>query len=111
MPGADDSGEVYFLDGKTVLIESDQLENIEQNGRMNFTIIHETSHQVLRMLFPHDYGVKLHERSVHFCKANTPRRKPIEDWEEWQSNAFASAMLLPKTLIEQAITLLSVSWG
>lgn len=55
LPGVDDSGEVYLLDGKTVLIESDLREGIEQNGRRNFTIMHETSHQVLKMLFPQDF--------------------------------------------------------
>ena len=111
LPGVDDSGEVYLLDGKTVLIESDLREGIEQNGRRNFTIMHETSHQVLKMLFPQDYGVKPHEKPVHFCRANTARRKPIEDWEEWQSNALAAVMLLPRDLVEQAMSLFDVQEG
>lgn len=111
LPGCDDSGEVYFLDGKTVLIESDLRECVEQNGRRNFTIMHETSHQVLKMLFPQDYGAKPHERPIHFCKANIVRRKPISDWEEWQSNALASVMLLPKRLVEQAMRLFDVQGG
>ena len=111
LPGCDDSGEVYFLDGKTVLIESDLRECVEQNGRRNFTIMHETSHQVLKMLFPQDYGANPYERPIHFCKVNTVRRKPISDWEEWQSNALASVMLLPKSLVEQAMRLFDVQGG
>ena len=86
-------------------------ECVEQNGRRNFTIMHETSHQVLKMLFPQDYGAKPHERPIHFCKANTVRRNPISDWEEWQSNALASVMLLPKSLVEQAMRLFDVQGG
>lgn len=111
LPGCDDSGEVYLLDGKTVLIETDLRENVELGGRKNFTIMHELSHQVLKMLFPKDYGVKPHEKPIHFCKANTMRRKPISDWEEWQSNALASVMLLPKGLVEQAMSLFDVQGG
>lgn len=111
LPGCDDSGEVYFLDGKTVLIESDLRESVEQGGRRNFTIMHELSHQILKLLFPKDYGVKPHEKPVHFCRANTARRKPIEDWEEWQSNALASVLLLPKGLVEQAMCLFDVQGG
>lgn len=111
LPGFDDSGEVYLLDGKTVLIESDLQEGIEQSGRRNFTIMHELSHQVLKMVFPKDYGVKPHENPVHCCKANTARKKPIEDWEEWQSNALAAVMLLPRGLVEQAMGLFDVQGG
>lgn len=111
LPGCDDSGEVYLLDGKTVLIESDLRESVEQCGRRNFTIMHETSHQVLKMLFPQDYGAKPHEKPIHFCRANTMRRKPISDWEEWQSNALASVILLPKGLVEQAMSLFGVQGG
>lgn len=108
LPGNEETGEVYFLDGKTILIESDLRDDVEQTGRRNFTITHEASHQVLKMLYPSDYGVKPHEEPIHFCKANTMRRKPISDWEEWQSNALSSAMLLPRHLVEQAMGLFGV---
>lgn len=111
LPGMDEAGEVYMLDGKTILIEHDLRENIEQIGRRNFTIAHEASHQVLKMLFPSEYGVKPHEKSIHFCKANSMRNKPISDWEEWQSNALSSALLLPRFLVEQAMTLFGVQGG
>ena len=111
LPGCDDSGEVYFLDGKTVLIEIDLRESVEQGGRRNFTIMHELSHQILKLLFPQDYGIKPREKSIHCCKANTSRRKAIEDWEEWQSNALTSVLLLPKGLVEQAMCLFDVQGG
>lgn len=108
LPGDDGSDEVYYLDGKTILIERDLIEDVEQIGRRNFTIAHETSHQVLKMLFPSDYGTRPHEKPVHFCMANSVRNKPISDWEEWQSNALGSVLLLPKPIVEQAMDLFGV---
>lgn len=108
LPRCDAVGEIYHLDGKTVLIESDLRESVEQEGRKNFTIMHEVSHHILKMLFPRDYGVKPQKRPVHFCRVNTIRR---EDWEEWQSNALASCMLLPRRLVEQAMRLFDVEGG
>lgn len=111
LPGLDGYEEVYHLDGKTVLIERDLRENAEQEGRKNFTIMHELSHQILKMLFPKDYGAQPYEEPVHFCRANAAQRTPIQDWEEWQSNALASALLLPRSLVEQAMKLNNVQDG
>lgn len=108
LPGADESGELYFLDGKTILIESDLAEDVEQTGRRNFTITHETSHQVLKMMFPSDYGARPHEKPIHFCRANSMRNRPISDWEEWQTNALSSVLLLPRPLVEQAMEMFGV---
>lgn len=108
LPGNEEAGEVYILDGNTILIESDLRDDVEQTGRRNFTITHEASHQVLKMLFPSDYGTRPHEKPIHFCKANSIRNKPISDWEEWQSNTLSSVLLLPKPLVEQAMALFGV---
>lgn len=108
LPGNEEAGEVYFLDGNTILIESDLRDDVEQTGRRNFTITHEASHQVLKMLFPSDYGARPHEKPIHFCRANSMRKKPISDWEEWQSNTLSSVLLLPKALVEQAMALFGV---
>ena len=50
--------DLFFFDGKTVLIESD-LQAEDQTGRRNFTIVHEGCHHVLKMLFPKDYWYNL----------------------------------------------------
>lgn len=107
LPGGD-----YTLDGKTVLIESSLNDEGSCVGRKNFTIVHEGSHQILKMFFPNDYGSKPHEArtaKVHFCKAGTPHRGRITDWEEWQTNTLASAVFLPKELIDKAMGLVGLS--
>lgn len=101
----------YILDGKTVLIESSLNDEGSCVGRKNFTIVHEGSHQILKMFFPNDYGSKPHEArtaKVHFCKAEAPHRGRITDWEEWQTNTLTSAVFLPKELIEKAMWLVGL---
>lgn len=101
----------YMLDGKTVLIESSLNDEGSCVGRKNFTVVHEGSHQILKMVFPNDYGSKPHEArtaKVHFCKAETPHRGRITDWEEWQTNMLTSAVFLPKELIDKAMQRVSL---
>lgn len=108
LPKNKEDGGIYYLDGKTILIESDLKDNLDQVGRRNFTITHEASHQILKMLFPSDYGEKPYEKAVHFCRADTIRKKTISDWEEWQSNVLGAAILLPRYLVEQAMCLFGI---
>lgn len=98
----DDGDAYYFLDGKTVLVESELKNDVAMKGRCNFTVAHEASHQIFKMLFPKEYGAA-GTSPVHFYKANSEQRKPITDWEEWQANTLAANILLPKELIEQAL--------
>ena len=97
----DDEEAFFFLDGKTVLVESDLNYDNESKGRKNFILMHEGSHQIFKMLFPNDYGVTQQSAGVHYYKANTERSRQINDWEEWQANTLAAAILLPKCLIEK----------
>ena len=53
----DDNEAFFFLDGKTVLVEKDLNFDSKLKGRKNFTLMHEGSHQIFKMLFPNDYGV------------------------------------------------------
>lgn len=94
--GQDDEDIFYILDGKTVLVESDLKSDISKLGRLNFTIIHEASHQILKMLFPSDYGI---QRQPHYYRATSRRQTAITDWEEWQANSLAAAILLPPELV------------
>ena len=98
----DDSDSFYYLDGKTILVERELKSDVTMKGRCNFTIVHECSHQVLKMLYPKDYGV-VSENQIHFSKAGYKQKMPITDWEEWQANTLASCILLPKELIENAM--------
>lgn len=101
----DDADAYYFLDGKTVLVESELKNDVMMKGRCNFTVAHEASHQIFKMLFPKEYGEERAASTVHFYKAHSERKKPITDWEEWQANTLAANILLPKALIEQALFL------
>ena len=98
----DDSDSFYYLDGKTILVERELKSDTSMKGRCNFTITHECSHQILKMLYPNDYGV-IFENQVHFSRSGYIQRIPIIDWEEWQANTLASCILLPRELIEKAM--------
>ena len=64
----DDNEAFFFLDGKTVLVEKDLNFDSKLKGRKNFTLMHEGSHQIFKMLFPHDYGVTQKSAGVHLLK-------------------------------------------
>ncbi len=104
----DDNEAFFFLDGKTVLVEKDLNYDSKLKGRKNFTLMHEGSHQIFKMLFPNDYGVTQKSAGVHYYKANSERNKPISDWEEWQANTLGAAILLPENLIKQGMYLFSL---
>lgn len=93
----------YFLDGKTVLVEQELKRDITKQGRCNFTTAHEAAHQIFKMLFPKEYGIAAERQPLHFYKAYSETRKPITDWEEWQANTLAAAILLPQDLIGHAM--------
>lgn len=61
----DDADAFYILDGKTVLVESELKKDITMRGRCNFTIAHEASHQIFKMLFPQDYPID--SKDTYFC--------------------------------------------
>ena len=100
----DDSESIYFLDGKTVLVDKRLKEDITMKGRCNFTAAHEASHQIFKMLFPKEYGCNP-ESQLHFYSANSEMQKPIIDWEEWQANTLGSAILLPPDIVKNAMNL------
>ena len=93
----------YFLDGHTILIESSLAGKDANPGRRNFTLMHETCHQIFRMLFPTEYMPPTQYRKVCCCTSAMygPRLKPT-NWEEWRVNTLTAAILMPKErLIEQ----------
>lgn len=80
-----------FMTGSKILIEQNLLNDPTQFGRHNFTVMHETCHQIFKILFPQAYLRDM----VHFCRATSEKG----DWEEWRTNFLASAILMPKHLI------------
>ncbi len=91
--------EYYFLDGKTLLIEKSLLGEGANPGRYHFTLVHEACHQVYRMLFPKAYENCIAHRQIHY-RTNTPAAR-TGDWEEWRTNALASAVLMPVEMLRQ----------
>ena len=94
----DEDEDLFFFDGKTVLIESDLLSD-DQTGRRNFTIVHEGCHHVLKMLFPRDYSGGPNARRVLRYRDTRGYR----DREEWQVDRLTSSVLMHKDLVEQAM--------
>ena len=68
--------------------------------------MHETCHQIFRILFPAEYMPPAQCRKVCYCTPSMYgyRIKPI-NWEEWRVNTLAASILMPKDLlIEQMHT-------
>lgn len=89
----------YYLDGKTILIEKRLLSNPRTIGRKNFTIAHELAHQLLNQHFPTAYSVE----GQHYCFNRKIVKQEVTNWNEWQADALAAALLLPKEAIEEAM--------
>lgn len=102
----DGAEELVFIDGKTILIEKDLSTDRTMYGKLQFTKCHEAAHLIYKMLFPNDYGCKKGEKPVPLYSRvkKTPNKKGvIEDWNEWQADVLASAILMPVELIEQGM--------
>jgi|GluameStandDraft_1065615.scaffolds.fasta_scaffold10437_2 hypothetical protein len=94
--GKDREPTIFFLDGATILVERNLRNDPVQKGRYNFTLAHETSHQILSRLFPESKrGAR---NRVVYNRGQVPRY-PIQDWSEWQADCLASALLLPADLV------------
>lgn len=97
----DDSGHplFYYLDGRTLLIETDLKDDPAQYGKYHFTVAHETAHQILADL--HSTDLVLQNRVVRY-RGGSPQC-PIHDWSEWQADNLASALLLPIEIVHEAL--------
>lgn len=90
----------FYLDGRTVLIESALTDPDANPGRLHFTLVHEASHQILRMLFPKEYGPGVNQRRVYCCADSSILRNGKQvDWEEWRVNTLTAAILMPLDLL------------
>lgn len=96
--GEDGIPEYFYLDGKTILLERALNAEGANIGRRNFTLAHECCHQLLQRMFSEipaaaaHRGVCLYTRAEGTC--------PL-DWEERQTNALASAILMPELYLRQ----------
>ena len=89
----------YYLDGQTILIEKRLQSNPRAIGRKNFTIAHELAHQLLNRYFPGAYSSK----GQHYCFNRKVVKQGVSNWNEWQADTLAAALLLPKEAIEEAM--------
>lgn len=98
----DDNGQpfLYYLDGATILVEKDLRDNPTAYGRYNFTLLHETAHQILSRLFPNSPWA-VQNRIVYYRGRSS--QYPIQDWGEWQADNLASALLLPVEVVLAAL--------
>lgn len=87
---------VIPIDSDTILLNQ-ILSSPEMFGRRNFTLGHECGHQAIFLLQP--IHVNLSCR-VAGMKYSLRELRTENDWNEWQANIFAAALLMPKYLIE-----------
>ena len=99
----DDNLDMFFFDGKNVLIESDLLAE-DHLGRKNFTIVHEGCHHILKMLFPKDYKEEIAARYIYRYRET----QAYKSREEWQVDVLSSFLLMPKDLVIQAMDIVGL---
>ena len=92
---------LFYLDGNTILIDERLSKNPKCYGRRNFTIAHELAHQFINRTYPEVYGCQ--PRVICDYRRSTKPHKEITDWREWQADALAAAILLPKEAIAEAM--------
>ena len=98
---------LFYLDGKTILVDR-RLDNPKCYGRRNFTIAHELAHQFINRAYPEIYGAQ--SRVVCDYRRFAGRKK-VSDWREWQADAMAASLLLPKQAIEEAMFIFGLGKG
>lgn len=87
----------YYLDGNTILIDTRLCASSKTIGRKNYTLAHEIAHQVLYKAFPDAYSSA--NRIMCDYRRTLSNRKKVTNWTEWQADALAAALLLPKDAI------------
>ena len=92
---------LFFLDGKTILIDERLNRDPKCYGRRNFTIAHELAHQFINRTYPEFYGCQ--SRVISDYRRSRKPHKEITDWREWQADAMAASLLLPKEAIDDAM--------
>ena len=92
---------LYYLDGKTILVDKRLAANPKCVGRRNFTIAHELAHQFINRNYPEVYGPQY--RTFYDFRRSAKPRKEIVDWYEWQADALAAAILLPREVVEEGM--------
>ena len=92
---------LFELDGWTILVDKRLQGNPKTAGRKNFTIAHEIAHQIINRKDPEMYG----PQNRVFCdyRRSVKPKKVGKDWQEWQADALAAAMLLPPDALQDSM--------
>lgn len=96
----------YYLDGNTILIDTRLCASPKTIGRKNYTLAHKIAHQVLYKAFPDAYASAPRIMCDYRRTPNT--RKKVTNWTEWQADALAAALLMPKDAILDGMFLFSL---
>lgn len=91
------------LTGRDIVIDDCLLEEA-QKGRRNFTTAHEIAHHSLVRLYPEEYSSLLNYRTHILYR----HRAQARDWEEWQADTLAAAILMPPSLLRQCMALFGI---
>ena len=107
VPCLDESGDSITIDipAGTVLLDS-SLSEASNKARRRFTLAHECAHWILHRSYHSLTNQQFRFRVEHpgyiACRSseiesyqNEDKAKTEKDWEEWQANALASALLMP----------------
>ncbi len=110
--------ELIEVDAGTIFIDNSLISDEKQQGRCRFTFAHEPGHWIFHRhmytinknqmsLFNMDHGA---QKVCHKClKKHVGNMGKIdyfltdEDWQEWQADYFASAILMPKKTFHMAV--------
>lgn len=96
----------YYLDGNTILIDTRLCVSPKTIGRKNYTLAHEIAHQILYKAFPDAYASA--NRIMCDYRRTPSNRRKVTNWVEWQADALAAALLLPKDAILEGMFLVGL---
>lgn len=97
---------LYPLDGKTVLVEKQLLENPCGIGRYNFTVVHEAAHQIFGNLGCKD--IKAVKNRLIICRS---KKATQLEFEEWQTDRLTAAILMNKPMLFAAMKETGIEGG
>ena len=90
-----------FLEKGTIVIDSTLTEDTNQ-GRENFTVMHEVFHQVLhKNCFCKEAATYAHETTKSAIQGGKRKLKTSLDFIEYQANTCAAAFLMPESLTKR----------
>lgn len=94
---------MYYLDGRSILIDERLRNDPRIVGRLNFSIVHEVAHQILDRMFPENGSTGPRLRCDY--RRVPENKQQTKDWREWQADALATVLLLPEDAIKEMMYL------